>query len=91
MGLPIWVKVDMGVIERKEYSTPLDLQNRSLTIGWILISNQGHRWCPCGIMVKALDCRYIVSEFELPSGNYVHFKTNNLGKSMNPLILSAMV
>ena len=28
---------------------------------------------PCGIMVKALDCGIVVSEFELQSCYYVHF------------------
>ena len=41
-------------------------------------------------MVKALDGGIVVSEFELQSRYYVHFRTNTLGKGMNPLILSAM-
>ena len=41
-------------------------------------------------MVKALDCRIIVSEFKLKSCYYDHFWTNTLGKGMNPLILPAM-
>ena len=43
-----------------------------------------------GIMVKAMDCRFIVSDFVLQSHYYVHFQTNTLGKGMNPLILPAM-
>ena len=43
-----------------------------------------------GVMVNAMDCRIVVSEFELQSRNYVHFWTNTLGKGMNPLILPAM-
>ena len=46
--------------------------------------------CPRGIMVKVMDCRIVVSEFELHPRNYVHFRTNTLGKGMNPLILPAM-
>ena len=46
--------------------------------------------CPCGVMVKAMDCQIIVSEFELQSHYYVHFRANTLGKGMNPLILPAM-
>ena len=42
--------------------------------------------CPCGVRIKALDYRSAVSDFELQSGYYVHFKTNILGKVMNPLI-----
>ena len=39
---------------------------------------------------KAMDCRIVVSEFELQSHYYVHFRTNTLWKVMNPLILPAM-
>ena len=46
--------------------------------------------CPCSVMVKAMDCEIVVSEFELLSRYYVHFRTNTLGKGMNPLILPAM-
>ena len=37
-----------------------------------------------GVMVKKLDSGIVVSEFELQSRNYVHFRTNTLGKGMNP-------
>ena len=40
-------------------------------------------------MVKALDCEIEESEFELQSRYYVLFRTNTLGKGMNPLILPA--
>ena len=33
-----------------------------------------------GVMVKAMDCRIVVSEFVLQSCYYVHFRTNTLGK-----------
>ena len=46
--------------------------------------------CPRGVMVKAMDCRIVVSEFELQSRYYVHFRANTLGKGMNLLILPAM-
>ena len=42
--------------------------------------------CPCGVMVKAMDCGIIVREFVLQSRYYVHFRANTLGKGMNPLI-----
>ena len=45
------------------------------------------RECPRGVMVKAVDCEIIVSEFELQSRYYIHFQANTLGKGMNPLIL----
>ena len=43
-----------------------------------------------GVMVKALDCRIIISEFEHQSCYYVHFRANTLGKGMSTLILAAM-
>ena len=46
--------------------------------------------CPRGVMVKAMDCGTVVSEFEFQSRYYVHFPANTLGKGMNPLILTAM-
>ena len=41
------------------------------------------------VMVKVLDCEIVVSEFELQSRYNVHFRTNTLGKGMEPLILPA--
>ena len=38
-------------------------------------------------MVKALDGGIVVSQVELQSHYYVHFRANTLGKGMNPLIL----
>ena len=46
--------------------------------------------CPHDVMVKAIDCGIIVSEFKLQSHYYVHFRANTFGKGMNPLILPAM-
>ena len=43
-----------------------------------------------GVMVKAMDCRIVVSEFVLQLCYYVHFRADTLGKGMNPLILSAI-
>ena len=43
-----------------------------------------------GVMVKALDYGIVVREFEFQSRYYVHFRTNTLGKAINPLILQAM-
>ena len=40
-------------------------------------------------MVKVTNCGIVVSEFVLQSCYYVHFRTNTLGKGMNPLILPA--
>ena len=60
-----------------------------LTVSLTLQPEPGR--CPCVVMVKAMDCGIVVSEFELQLRYYVHFRTNTLGKGMNPLILSAMV
>ena len=46
--------------------------------------------CPCGVMVKAMDCEILVSKFKLQLCYYVHFQTNTLGKGMNPLIFLAI-
>ena len=46
--------------------------------------------CPRSVMVKAIDCRIVVSEFVLQSHYYVHFRANTLRKGMNLLILQAM-
>ena len=43
--------------------------------------------CPRGVRVKMMDGGIVVSEFELKSRYYVHFRTNTLGKGMNPIIL----
>ncbi len=48
------------------------------------------RECPRSVMVKAMDCGIVVSEFILQSRYYVYFQANTLGKGMNPLILPAM-
>ena len=49
------------------------------------------KWgCPRGVMVKAMDCGIVVSEFVLQSRIYVHFRADTFGKGMNPLILPAM-
>ena len=49
-----------------------------------------HKGDPRGVMVKAMDCGIIVSEFVLQSRYYIHFRANTFGKGMNPLILPAM-
>ena len=47
------------------------------------------RGCPRGVMVEAMDCGIVVSEFVLQLRYYVHFRANTLGKGMNTLILPA--
>ena len=46
--------------------------------------------CPCGVIVKAMECGIAVSEFVLQLRYYVHFRANTIGKGMNSLILPAM-
>ena len=41
-------------------------------------------------MVKAMDFGIVVSEFELQSRYYIHFRAKTFGKGMNPLILPTM-
>ena len=54
------------------------------------LPNSSGRGCPRGVMVKAMNCGILVSEFEFQLCHYVHFGTNTLGKGMNLLILPAM-
>ena len=49
-----------------------------------------YKWCPRGVMVKAMDCGIVVSEFVLQSCYYVHFRANTLEKGMNPIILQTI-
>ena len=46
--------------------------------------------CPRGVRVKALACGVVLSELKIQTCCYVHFRTNTLGKGMNPFILPAM-
>ena len=41
-------------------------------------------------MVKALNRGIVVREFELHLHYYIDFRTNSLGKGMNPLILRSI-
>ena len=43
---------------------------------------------PRGVMVKAMDCEIVVSEFELKSRYDARFRANTLGKGMNPRLNS---
>ena len=42
------------------------------------------------VMVQAMVCEIVTREFELQSRYNIHFRTNTLGKGMNPLILPDM-
>ena len=48
------------------------------------------RVSPRSVIVKAMDCGIVVSEFVLQWHYYVRFRANTLGKGMNPLILPGM-
>ena len=79
--LPLWVRVGLGVMAMKRYSTlsrspDIEPHHHMKFLG-----------CPRGVMVKAMHCGFVVREFVLQSRYYVHFRTNTLGKGMNPLIL----
>ena len=45
---------------------------------------------PCGVVINVLDSDIVVSEFELQSRYYVHFRTNTHGKGRHTLILPSM-
>ena len=70
----------------------LKLWNMMMKVIPIIIGELGtilkcfKRGCPRGIMVKAMDCEIVVSEFVLQSHYYVHFRANTLGKGMNTRI-----
>ena len=53
------------------------------------IISQINRGGPRGVMVKAMDCGIVVSEFVLQSRYFVHFLANTLGKGMTPPPLSS--
>ena len=56
----------------------------------VLLISSFDRGCTRSVMVKPLDCRVVVSEFELQSRYYVHFWIHTLGKGKNLLILPSM-
>ena len=57
---------------------------------FLFCHHKTYKGCPRGVMVKAMDCGIVISEFVLQSRYYVHFRANTLGKGMNPVILSAI-
>ena len=62
-------------------------QGEALSLLLLIITVMPLRWCPRGVMVKAMSCGIVVREFVLQSRYYVHFRANTLGKDMNLLIL----
>ena len=58
---------------------------------YIFFHRQIYIWgCSLGVMVKAMDCRIVVSEFELQSCYYSSLSGKYPWENMNPLILPAM-
>ena len=76
----------------KDYSTVNKSQELELQEQFNILTRKTPflGWGPRGVMVKAMDCGIVVSEFELQSRYYVHFRANTPGKGMSPLILPAM-
>ena len=60
-------------------------------LNYTLTNESNFAWgCSRGVMVKAMDCGIVVSEFILQSHYYIYFRANTLGKGMNALILPGM-
>ena len=67
------------------------LRHKLAVLVWILSMGEiVSLVCPRGVMVKAMDCEIVISEFELQSRYYLHFRTNTFGKGMNPLNLPSV-
>ena len=81
-----------GEIDRYNRTPDLVLRKKNLISCRfsLLHDNKMRVGCPRGVMVKAIDCGIVVSEFVLQSRYYVHFRANALGKGKNPLIFPAM-
>ena len=65
--------------------TYMDIDNRydeKALMGYLY--NETWIRCPGGVMAKAMDCGIVVSEFELQSRYYIHFRINDLEKGMKP-------
>ena len=71
---------------------PMKMDNADNYDVIVIVKNKPHplRGCPRGVIVKAVDRGIVVSEFEIPSLYYNPFRTNTVGKGMNPLILFAI-
>ena len=86
-----WWLLFLSGVSRTFLSILVDLNYEDLySSSFFQVLQTLYRGCPRGVMVKAMDCGIVVSEFVLQSRYYVHFRANTLGKGMNPLILPAM-
>ena len=43
------------------------------------------------VVANVFDCSLVINKFELPSCNYVHIWTNNLGQNYDTLILKLCI
>ena len=80
----------MCSLKMKQYEPVLHTDHFCECTNCILALFKTDRGVGRGVMVKAMDCRIVVSEFVLHSRDYVHFRANTLTKGMNSLILQAM-
>ena len=78
--------VTNGLLKRLE-NFEIRRQLETIQTTKLLRSAKILRGGPRGVMVKAMDCGIVVSEFVLQLRYYVHFQANTLGKGMNHLIL----
>ena len=86
----IYMRVCVCVCSIVIYAKMIRLFNLTkLSIDFLLFSHN-LKGAPRGVMVKAMDCRIVVSGFVFQSRYYVHFWTNTLGKDMNPRFLPGM-
>ena len=85
-NLQKWMNISMYTSENKKRLThkisKTVLRKGYLSRATLLLMFTVHN---NGVMVKAMHCGIVVSEFELQSRYYNHFQTNTLGKGITPL------
>ena len=62
-------------------------------LGFICLTTYQFQLCLAdlrGVEVNVLDRGIVISDFELQSHYYAHYRTNTLGNTMNPFISHAM-
>ena len=74
----------MCVNEYTELDRYTDINKYAVTHTQIVIEWECLSVCLCGVIIKVMNCRLEVSEFEFQSRYYIHFRTNTLWKGMNP-------
>ena len=88
----VYPRIHVYTHKNKDISTHIHINpyTQALVHAQIRTYTRYMKGCPRDLLVKTLDHGIIVSEFELQTRYYVHFRTNTLGKGMNPLILPVM-